>query len=198
MCRTALVRGSWDWETRLQDQGLAGQRMRQTQFALCIENSGNEASLILGKVYRILPDARATRASLIRIIDESGEDYLFNECQFVRVEFPAAVTRKILAIQSLGNKRFFQQNPPSISSHSTGPVTAFLPHRERAASQTLGIPHYSSASLCRDRTDATLQRQDWDGFKDLIDRAYPKRKDTLQLPLFTDERFSHDFMCRPF
>jgi hypothetical protein len=72
------------------------------QFALCIENSGNEASLILGKVYRILPDARAARDNLIRVIDESGEDYLFDENQFVRVDFPAAVKKKILAIQSVG------------------------------------------------------------------------------------------------
>jgi len=77
--------------------------MRQpTQFALCIENSGNEASLILGKVYRIVPDARAAKDSLLRIIDESGEDYLFDENQFVRVEFPASVRKKILAIQSVG------------------------------------------------------------------------------------------------
>ena len=73
-----------------------------TQFALCIENSGNEASLILGKVYRIVPDARAAKDSLLRIIDESGEDYLFDENQFVRVEFPASVRKKILAIQSVG------------------------------------------------------------------------------------------------
>jgi hypothetical protein len=73
-----------------------------TQFALCIENSGNEASLILGKVYRIVPDARAARDGMLRIIDESGEDYLFDENQFVRVDFPAAVRKKILAIQSVG------------------------------------------------------------------------------------------------
>ena len=45
------------------------------QFALCIDNVGNEASLILGKVYRIIPDPRAAKDDLVRIIDESGEDY---------------------------------------------------------------------------------------------------------------------------
>jgi hypothetical protein len=50
-------------------------------FALCIENAGNEASLILGKVYRILPDARAAKDDLVRIVDESGEDYLFRKDQ---------------------------------------------------------------------------------------------------------------------
>lgn len=69
------------------------------QFALCIENTGNEASLILGKVYRIVPDSRAGKDDLVRTIDESGEDYLFDKDQFVFVEFPAAVRKKILAIQ---------------------------------------------------------------------------------------------------
>src|SRR5712691_2365869 len=46
------------------------------QFALCLENAGNEASLILGKVYRILPDARAAKDDLVRIVDESGDEYL--------------------------------------------------------------------------------------------------------------------------
>ena len=58
------------------------------QFALCLENEGNEASLILGKVYRILPDARAGADDLVRIVDESGDDYLFDIAQFAFVEFP--------------------------------------------------------------------------------------------------------------
>ena len=41
-------------------------------FALCFKNKGNEASLILGKVYRVVPDARATKDDLVPIIDESG------------------------------------------------------------------------------------------------------------------------------
>jgi hypothetical protein len=69
------------------------------QFALCLENSGNEASLILGKVYRILPDARAAKDDLVRIVDESGDDYLFDKAQFAFVEFPQAVRKRILALQ---------------------------------------------------------------------------------------------------
>ena len=68
-------------------------------FALCLENAGNEASLILGKIYRILPDARAAKDNLVRIIDESGDDYLFDKSQFAVVDFPQAVRRKILALQ---------------------------------------------------------------------------------------------------
>jgi hypothetical protein len=69
------------------------------QFALCLKNTGNEASLILGKVYRIVPDARAAKDDLVRIVDESGEDYLFGKGQFAFVEFPPPVRRKILALQ---------------------------------------------------------------------------------------------------
>ena len=73
------------------------QRVRA--FALCLKNTGNEASLILGKVYRVVPDVRAAKDDLVRIIDESGEDYLFDKDQFVFVDFPPAVRKKILAIQ---------------------------------------------------------------------------------------------------
>ena len=72
-------------------------------FALCLENSGNEASLILGKVYPVVPDTRAAKDSLIRIIDESGEDYLFDRNQFVLVALPLAVRRKILALRKPAN-----------------------------------------------------------------------------------------------
>jgi len=68
-------------------------------FALCIDNTEYQASLILGKVYRILPDAKAARDDLVRIVDESGEDYLYHKSHFVFVDFPKAVARKILALQ---------------------------------------------------------------------------------------------------
>ena len=73
------------------------------EFALCLDNTGNEASLILGKVYRIVPDARAAKDDLLRIVDESGEDYLFESSQFALVDFPQAVRRKILALQKPAN-----------------------------------------------------------------------------------------------
>ncbi len=68
-------------------------------FALCLENAGNEASLILGKLYRVVPDARAANDGLVRIIDESGEDYLFDKEHFAFVELPQAARRRMLALQ---------------------------------------------------------------------------------------------------
>ena len=76
------------------------------QFALCLENAGNEASLILGKVYRVLPDVRAAKDNLVRLVDESGEDYLFDKHQFAFVEFPQSVRRKILALQRVDFRSF--------------------------------------------------------------------------------------------
>lgn len=69
------------------------------QFALCLENAGNEASLILGKVYPVVPDARAAEDDLVRVIDESGEDYLFDRSQFAFVELPQEVRKKVLALR---------------------------------------------------------------------------------------------------
>ena len=66
-------------------------------FALCLINADDEASLIVGKIYRILPDARAAKDDLIRIVDESGEDYLYPQDQFVLVAFPKAVEKQIMA-----------------------------------------------------------------------------------------------------
>ncbi len=69
-------------------------------FALCIDNTDYEVSLIPGKVYRILPDPKAAKDDLVRIIDESGEDYLYDKSYFVFVDFPNAIKKKILALQS--------------------------------------------------------------------------------------------------
>ena len=70
-------------------------------FALCIDNSDDEASLIPGKVYRILPDPQAAKDDLIRIVDESGEDYLYHKEHFVFVDFPKAVKKKLLSLDSI-------------------------------------------------------------------------------------------------
>ena len=70
-----------------------------TRFVLCVDNRGYEASLIVRKVYAVIPDARAAKDDLIRIVDESGEGYLFHTAHFVFVDFPPAVRRRILALE---------------------------------------------------------------------------------------------------
>jgi hypothetical protein len=68
---------------------------RQTQFAICIANKGYLASLELRKIYSIVPDKTASRLRQIRVIDESGEDYLYPENCFVPVQLPQAVERAV-------------------------------------------------------------------------------------------------------
>lgn len=72
-------------------------------FALCIDTTDYEASLMLGKVYRVLPDPRAAKDDLVRIVDEGGEDYLYHKSHFVFVDFPPAVKKKILALEVAAN-----------------------------------------------------------------------------------------------
>ncbi len=71
-------------------------------FALCVDNADYKASLIPGKVYRIIPDARAAKDDLVRIVDESGEDYLYHKAKFLFVGFPASVTKRILELEHTG------------------------------------------------------------------------------------------------
>ena len=59
----------------------------RSKFVLCIENKDCD-DLEKGKVYALLPDAKAKRDGYIRVIDESGEDYLYPESHFVSVDFP--------------------------------------------------------------------------------------------------------------
>jgi len=75
-------------------------KIQTKPFALCVDNTHYQASLIPGKIYRILPDPRAARDDLVRIVDESGEDYLYHKSYFVFVDFPPAVKKRLLALQS--------------------------------------------------------------------------------------------------
>ena len=76
--------------------------MRQPakSFALCVDNTDYKASLISGKVYRIIPDPQAAKDDLVRIVDESGEDYLYHKSHFVFVDFPRANAKKIRSLEA--------------------------------------------------------------------------------------------------
>lgn len=66
-----------------------------SQFAICIENHDYPASLELFKVYRVLPDEEAAADGDVRVIDESGEDYLYPADWFVFIEPPTAVRERM-------------------------------------------------------------------------------------------------------
>jgi hypothetical protein len=63
---------------------------------VCIRNSEYPASLELHKIYRTLPDVEATQEGDVRVVDESGEDYLYPAEWFVAVELPWVLERSLL------------------------------------------------------------------------------------------------------
>jgi hypothetical protein len=67
------------------------------QLVLCLRNDGYEVSLERRKVYASLPDAEAAKHNQLRVIDESGEDYLFPADYFVALELPQSARRAVLA-----------------------------------------------------------------------------------------------------
>ena len=57
--------------------------MKQLKYVICIENSDYPVSLEKRKIYEVLPDSDAAKTDQIRVIDESGEDYLYPASYFV-------------------------------------------------------------------------------------------------------------------
>jgi hypothetical protein len=68
----------------------------ERRFVVCVENGGYEASLERNKIYVVLPDHGAEKAGDLRVVDESGEDYLFSADRFVAIAVPAAVRASLL------------------------------------------------------------------------------------------------------
>lgn len=72
-------------------------KKQPVQFVVCLNNDGYPASLEVGKLYRFIPDEDAAAEGLIRVIDESGEDYAFEAKRFHPLPVPAGVERVLLA-----------------------------------------------------------------------------------------------------
>lgn len=69
--------------------------MPSHEFVVCIKNSGYEVSLEPRKLYQIVEDAEATKRHQVRIIDESGEDYLYPEALFLAVPLPERIAEQL-------------------------------------------------------------------------------------------------------
>lgn len=66
-----------------------------TRFALCLSNEGFEAALEPRKIYRVLPDLDAEREGLLRVVDESEEDYLYPETMFEPIGVSERVAKEL-------------------------------------------------------------------------------------------------------
>jgi hypothetical protein len=66
------------------------------KLVICLDNEGYEVSLERRKIYVAIPDARAEKLGQVRIIDESGDDYLYPKDSFVEVALPQPIRRAVL------------------------------------------------------------------------------------------------------
>jgi hypothetical protein len=80
---------------RSKSNGSSIKKSGTSQYVICIENQDYPASLELRKIYQLVPDKTAAKAGLLRIIDESGEDYLYPSDYFVAIKLSRTVQRAV-------------------------------------------------------------------------------------------------------
>jgi hypothetical protein len=76
---------------------MKSEQSKSIHFAVCLNNDGYKASLEVGKIYQIIQDDDAGANGLMRVIDESGEDYAFSENRFYPIELPKPVEEALLS-----------------------------------------------------------------------------------------------------
>jgi hypothetical protein len=94
--RTSLVRSTRNRAETRESQTRAKRAAKPRQFVICIDNTDYPADLEVGKVYPVLPDKKGASVGMIRVIDESGEDYLYSAEQFVPIQVPDSARRAVL------------------------------------------------------------------------------------------------------
>jgi hypothetical protein len=72
------------------------QKKKEKGFVVCVKNRGYKASLELNKIYALIPDPDAQQDGDVRVIDESGEDYLYPANWFVKIQIPQDVEESVL------------------------------------------------------------------------------------------------------
>jgi hypothetical protein len=72
-------------------------RQGSKRFVICVRNTDCE-DLAIRKVYQVLPDAKAEAVGLVRVVDESGEDYLYQADCFLPIELPQSIERALAAV----------------------------------------------------------------------------------------------------
>ena len=69
--------------------------MNTHEFVVCVDNHGYEVSLEMRKLYEIVVDVDAEKHGQIRVIDESGEDYLYQAAAFDRISLPDNIIERV-------------------------------------------------------------------------------------------------------
>jgi len=89
---------------------------RPTQFGVCTNNRGYPASLEVGKLYPVIPDAEAAKHGYIRVIDESGEDYGYSAERFFVLQVPAVLAKALSAGSGTRGQRANRALQPAVAA----------------------------------------------------------------------------------
>ena len=76
--------------------------MKAPEFVVCLNNEGFAASLEVGKLYRIIHDKEAEKLGGLRVIDEDGEDYLYDSDMFCPLQVPPIVAQTLILASKQG------------------------------------------------------------------------------------------------
>lgn len=76
--------------------------MKAPEFVVCLNNKGFAASLEVGKLYQIVPDKEAEKLGGLRVIDEDGEDYLYDSEMFCPLQVPPIVAQTLISASKQG------------------------------------------------------------------------------------------------
>ncbi len=76
---------------------MTGTALTVGKIVVCIRNTGYEVSLERRKIYSLVPDPEAKKHKMLRVVDESGEDYLYPEDYFLSVALPPSIRHAVLA-----------------------------------------------------------------------------------------------------
>lgn len=68
------------------------------EFVVCVRNDGYEVALELRKIYQVIPDTSAERHRLLKVVDESGEGYLYQQSFFLPIELPEGLEKAVLEV----------------------------------------------------------------------------------------------------
>jgi len=99
--------------------------MKTKQFAVCVRNDGYEVSLERRKSYQVLPDPEAAKHRQVRVIDESGDDYLYPQNFFAPIELPQPIRRA-------AEPSWLPSSPAAHPDARQAPRHVFSPVRPRA------------------------------------------------------------------
>jgi len=72
----------------------------QPRFAVCIDNKAYPDDLKLRTIYQVLPDESAAKSNYIRVVDETGEDYLYPVAYFVIIEVPSEAQKALMQVST--------------------------------------------------------------------------------------------------